>query len=94
LKAPCREPANNGEKTLRPNADTLHRLHARFAYLGSAAVSAFLASVFVGAAPPVPSYEYERVDGMQCLVDDAARTLVSRDDGTPECVRAPSNAPA
>lgn len=79
---------------MRFQADTLYRLHARFAYLGSAAATAFLANVFVGAPPLLPSYEYEPVDGMQCLVDDAARTLVVRDDGTPECVPAPSNAPA
>jgi len=79
---------------MNAHAETLHRLHARFAYLGSAAASAFLASVLSGAPPLLPSYDYERVDGMQCLVDDAAQTLVARDDGTPECVRAPSGAPA
>jgi len=79
---------------MQSRADALQRLHARFAYLGSAAVTAFLGSVFIGAPPLLPSYAYERVDNMQCLVDDAGQTLVARDDGTPECMRAPSDAPA
>lgn len=72
---------------MSPCKEVLHGLHAWFVLVGSASAFAFLACVFADTPPGEPSYAYVRVDGMRCLVDDEAGTLVARDDGTPECVQ-------
>jgi hypothetical protein len=68
----------------------LQQIHVWSLVVGSAVIASLLACVFDRAPPWGPSYAYETMDGMRCLVEDGSETFVERADGAPECVRWPS----